>query len=316
MADQRRDAEIRLKVTGAKEAAAAQEELAAGQRKVAESVKEADAAAGGAKGTEQLADATKDATEATKQLKAGEGDLFDLLRRGNPVVGNFADGMFKAARIIETIGASQLSFNTIIAKGTELVKAHAGMLMTLGAGGAAVAAIMYLISVIGHMEAAWERVQEATRKARMELIAYQEQQELTAQSIENIADRMRMEGMGVEETRAAKIDFEALRQRVAEQVSDETIKQAIVAVGAVGDVAERRTRMEQVSYGLYAGGQLPSGGAVRPRAGIGSPRAADGVRGADCGDHGTRGRPAIRGAARGGRGSDSGIDNRGSADNR
>lgn len=158
-------------------------------------------------GEEHVEQTTEDLGKATDDLGVSKENLTSVLNNIHPALGGLADGLINATQLAGKLGTANLDLSRIIQAGREAIVKYKDAIMLLGAGGAAVLALLAL-------KQAWEGVAQAERDAIEAAQAFAETQ-------------ARIAGEG-----------EALRQEVGRaliaqtggQVTDETITETVAEV--------------------------------------------------------------------------------------
>ncbi len=154
------------------------------------------------KGTAAVAQTAK-ATEATKQLSASESDFIGVLSRINPALGGLADALLKGGKIAGDLASQNISLSGALNKATGAIKANAGALKLIGAGGAVVVAIMLITKAMGAMREEAEATASAIREQVAALNELQNQRSTQSESLERMSARRREGPLTADESAAA-----------------------------------------------------------------------------------------------------------------
>ncbi len=228
-----------LRVEGAEETKAALGDVAAGQdRLTGESGKAAEAAEQQAAAAEQQAAATEQQAAATDKAAASTEDYTSILGRIHPALGALADAFVKGSRVAGDLAEKQIKLGDVTASVTKLVGENAAAIKLLGAGGAAAAAILFLISQVNRLKEEWAEANDELRKyiARMNE-AKQESRSLE----ENIRDAFLAQG------KALSNEEIAVRASKVRGATREGIVDQPAAIQALVDLERRRADTDPAS---------------------------------------------------------------------
>lgn len=112
---------------------------------------------------EETAKATDQAEGAQQKLNAAEGDYVAILSRIHPALGGVLDSMLKGSKIAGDLASQNINLTGAFGKATEAIKANAGALKLIGAGGLVVAAIYAIVHAIRLMREEAEKAEKAIR---------------------------------------------------------------------------------------------------------------------------------------------------------
>ncbi len=172
---------------------------------------------------------TKAATEATDKLSASESDFIGVLSRINPALGGLADALLKGGKIAGDLASQNISLSGAFAKATGAIKANAGALKLIGAGGAVVLAIAAIAGAMARMREEALAVTAAIRDQVDALNDLQKQRSSQSENLERMSARRREGPLTADETTAASQAVVGLGN-----VAGVTARQQAVLLGGTG----------------------------------------------------------------------------------
>ncbi len=157
--------------------------------------------------TDETAGSVKEtvkADEATKKLSASEGDVVGILSRLNPALGGLADAILKGGKIAGDLASQNISLSGAFSKATGAIKANAGALKLIGAGGAVVAAIAMIAGAMAKMREETLAVTAAIRDQVDALNDLQKQRSTQSENLERMSARRHEGPLTADESTAAR----------------------------------------------------------------------------------------------------------------
>ena len=216
MADQ--ELSLKAKLDGGAETAQGIDKIAGAEEKLAGETSKAGQASG-------------EAAKQVDKLKSSEGDVLGLLTQVSPALGAFADAMLKGSKVAGDLATEQINLGSVLQKTEGFIKANAGALKLLVAGGAIAAGIWAITKALEAEAKAHERVAEAAKRQRTALNELKGQREDMKQAIEEVSDVRAEGGMSAEQSRKATTTAGQIGGKF-EQLKPDAIAQA---VGMFGD---------------------------------------------------------------------------------
>ncbi|KPL10732.1 hypothetical protein AMJ85_05280 [candidate division BRC1 bacterium SM23_51] len=197
----------RVSIEGAEEGAQKLKKVSGAQAEVAE---------GAAVSTE----ATKAQAAAQDGLNASESDFISLLAAASPALGRWVDGLLKGVKVASEHSIQFRSLGGAISKATEFIKAHAGAMTLLGAGSAALMALLGL-------KKRWEEIEEQIQKA------YEAQKRFNEEATKQKAEQIALEEEVFKATERQREAVSAADQRRAAEVAKMLVRKGIEPATAI-----------------------------------------------------------------------------------
>ncbi len=207
------DLKLRVSQDGAEETAAAVGKVETAQKKVAGTAVESAAA-------------TETATEATKKAAASNEDLFNILNKIHPGLGEIAQTMSRGSKVAGDFATKNIELANVFGSLKTAVTENAGALKLLLAGGAVAIGIGLIGAAVAKMKAEFEEATKAINDNAKALDELRGKQIEEQASIEQIADaRKRVAPITPEQSSEALARAEAVRARLPE-LGDGSIRRA------------------------------------------------------------------------------------------
>jgi hypothetical protein len=180
-----------VKIDGAGQATKDLKGVAAAQREVT----------GEVKGAGQEA---AQAADAQQKLTASESDFIGVLSRINPALGGLADALLKGGKIAGDLASQNISLSGAFQKATGAIKANAGALKLIGAGGAVVVAIGLIAGAMAKMREEALAVTAAIKDQVDALNDLQKQRSTQSENLERMSAKRHEGPLTADESRAAQ----------------------------------------------------------------------------------------------------------------
>ncbi len=192
----------------------------------------------------ESAAATDVATEATKKAAASNEDLFNILNKIHPGLGEIAQTMSRGSKVAGDFATKNIDLKGAFDGIGKSIVANAGAFKLLLAGGAVAAGIALIGAAVAKMRAEFEAATKAIADNAKALDELRSKQIEEKASIEQIADaRKKVGAPSAEEASRAASDAEAISGRLPELGSGSVRR----AAGVTAGLGLERDKIEQLA---------------------------------------------------------------------